>query len=119
MATATPAYMANERGFLPWSFLVACLFLTGNIAWLLDRRYAVEEEVVVRTAQMRQARDDARAANRAKSDFLATMSHEIRTPLNGVIAMADHLLEKTLAHDQREPLGNHRQIERSPVARHQ
>ena len=104
MATATPAYMANERGFLPWSFLAACLFLTGNIAWLLDRRYAVEEEVVVRTAEMRQARDDARAANRAKSDFLATMSHEIRTPLNGVIAMADHLLEKTLPSDHREPL---------------
>ncbi len=104
MATATPAYVANERGFLPWAMLAAALCLTANIVWLIERRFAVEEQVVARTAEMRQARDEAREANRAKSDFLATMSHEIRTPLNGVIAMADHLLEKSLPDEQREPL---------------
>ena len=47
---------------------------------------------------------DAEAANRAKSDFLATMSHEIRTPLNGVLGMARAMAGDELTPAQRERL---------------
>ena len=51
--------------------------------------------------ELRQAKKDAEASNKAKSEFLANMSHEIRTPMNGVIGINNLMLQYPLHEAQK------------------
>ncbi len=50
------------------------------------------------------ARQDAEAANIAKSDFLANMSHEIRTPMNAIIGLTDLMISQEPSYKMRDKL---------------
>lgn len=53
------------------------------------------------TEALRRAREQADAANQAKSIFLAQMSHEIRTPMNGIIGISNLIYDTALSTEQR------------------
>ncbi|MBA3530647.1 MAG: response regulator [Ardenticatenales bacterium] len=70
---------------------------------LSDQR--LEQQVIERTHALLEAKEEAEAANQAKSTFLATMSHELRTPLNGILGYAQLLqADSNLTRAQRERL---------------
>ncbi|MHC2466592.1 PAS domain-containing hybrid sensor histidine kinase/response regulator [Bradyrhizobium embrapense] len=77
--------------------------LVRNDAGAPAEMQSVGRDVTDRTESERalaEARDQADAANRAKSRFLAMASHEIRTPLNGIIGMSGLLMDTQLTPEQ-------------------
>ncbi len=83
--TMTPIYLDNAE-----AMLLTCLDITER------QRYE---------DGLRQARDAAEAAAKAKSRFLAVMSHELRTPMTGILGMIELLEETSLPVVQQRQVG--------------
>jgi signal transduction histidine kinase/AmiR/NasT family two-component response regulator len=84
-----------------WSVvgLLAAL-ISASFAWVVVLRSTVRQQ----TETLRQAKETAEAASRAKGEFLANMSHEIRTPMNGILGMTSLAMEATSVEEQQEYL---------------
>lgn len=87
------------------------LYTTATLELSHGRRFQVTTLVdITKLKQMefslRLAKEQADAANHAKSSFLANMSHELRTPLNAIIGFSEMMMKETFG-----PLGHEKYLE--------
>jgi len=65
---------------------------------ILEHNVKLEHDVLLRTIELKIAKEMAEKADNAKTEFLANISHEIRTPLYGILSFANMGSDRALSH---------------------
>jgi two-component system, sensor histidine kinase and response regulator len=102
-----PLYAAARQTYLVLTLTHVLLWAFGAFGIVRAFRHFRRADRKRREAEneLLLAKEQAEAANRSKSEFLAVMSHEVRTPMNAIIGLTELTLETDLNREQRDFLG--------------